>query len=169
MSPTFSMVRVRERLDSPERRKFAKYAFASVISVIITQVILFFCFYALRMSGGKSAFIASSIAAVPSFYLNRNWVWGKSGRSHLRKEVLPFWVMVVIGLVFSSLAGRYADVLGRDLTDSHFLRSVIVTGSNIGAFGILWILKYIIFNRILFAHHPEDMDPALDGRSGLPT
>jgi putative flippase GtrA len=160
---------VRERIESPEHRKFIKYALASVISVIVTQIVLVFCFSGLKMDGEWSAFTASSIAAVPSYFLNRNWVWRKSGKSHLRKEVLPFWVMVFIGIAFSALIGYYADSAGQNYTDSHFVQTLIVTGSNVGGFAVLWVLKFIIFNKILFAHHPEDLDPVLDGRTGLPT
>jgi putative flippase GtrA len=158
---------VRERIESPEHRKFIKYALASVISVIVTQIVLVFCFSGLKMDGGKAAFVASSIAAVPSYFLNRNWVWRKTGKSHVRKEVLPFWVMVFIGLALSALIGYFADSASKDL--DHFVRTLIITGSNIGGFAVLWVLKFIIFNKILFAHHPEDLDPVLDGRTGLPT
>lgn len=160
---------VRARIESPERRKFIKYALASVVSVIVTQIILFICYFAIRLEGGTSAFIASSIAAVPSYYLNRSWVWRKAGKSHLMKEVLPFWVMVFIGLAFSAVLGWAADAAGRNWTDSHALRTLIVQGSNISGFAVLWVLKFIIFNKILFATHPQDLEPAFDGRTGLPT
>ena len=39
----------------------------------------------------------------------------------------------------------------------------------LAAFGVLWVAKFVIFNKILFVHHLEDLDPALDGRTGLPT
>jgi putative flippase GtrA len=161
---------IRARIESPEHRKFIKYALASVISVIVTQIVLIFCYSGVKLSGGWSAFIASSVAAVPSYFLNRNWVWRKSGKSHMRKEVLPFWIMVFIGLGFSALIGYYADSAGAKVTDSHFFRTLIITGSNVGGFALLWVLKFIIFNKILFAHRPADeIDPVLDGRSGIPT
>jgi hypothetical protein len=51
------------------------------------------------------------------------------------------------------------------------VRTVIVAGTQIGAFGVLWIVKFIIFNELLFKHHPEVLEdePALDGRAGIPT
>jgi putative flippase GtrA len=159
----------RERIESPEHRKFIKYALASIISVIVTQVLLIFFYSGMSMDGEWSAFFASSIAAVPSYFLNRNWVWRKSGKSHMTREVLPFWVMVFIGLAFSAAIGYYADDAGQKWTDSHFLRAVIITGSNIAGFALLWVLKFVIFNKILFVHHPQDLDPVLDGRTGLPT
>lgn len=160
---------VRARIESPEHRKFIKYALASVISVIITQILLLLFYSGLGMDGEWAGFFASSIAAIPSYFLNRNWVWRKTGKSHLKREVIPFWIMVFIGLGFSALAGYFADDAAHNWTDSSFLRAAIVTGSNIGAFAVLWVIKYVIFNKIMFIHHPEDLDPVLDGRSGLPT
>jgi uncharacterized membrane protein len=45
---------------------------------------------------------------------------------------------------------------------------LLVEFAVLSAYGILWIGKFIIFNKILFVHHPEDLEPALDGRTGLP-
>ena len=41
----------------------------------------------------------------------------------------------------------------------------------LAAFGVLWVGKFFILNKVLFVHHPEELEeiPALDGRTGLPT
>lgn len=160
---------VRARIESPEKRKFIKYSMVSVVSVIVTEVVLVIAYRGFGMSGGWAGFTASTIAAVPSYYLNRSWVWRKAGRSHFMKEVLPFWVMAFIGIGFSSLVSNVADDVARSVTENQSLRSLILVIANVGAFGVLWILKFIIFNKILFAHREEQLEPALDGRSGLPT
>ena len=54
------------------------------------------------------------ISAFPAYYLSRKWVWGKSGKSHFKKEVLPFWIFVFIGLVFSTAM----VALGAHVTDT---------------------------------------------------
>ena len=46
--------------------------------------------------------VANVVATVPSYVLNRRWVWGRGGRSHFWREVMPFWVLSFIGLAFSS-------------------------------------------------------------------
>ena len=40
---------------------------------------------------------------MPAYYLNRAWVWGKRGKSHLTKEVVPFWAFAFSGLVLSTI------------------------------------------------------------------
>lgn len=157
------------RFDTPERRKFIRYSFVSIISVVVTVVVQSVCYGLLHMGGFWSAVVASTVAAIPSYILNRNWVWGKSGRSHLTKEVVPFWVMAAIGLGLSAASSAGADVLAKNVTDSHAVRTVMVTGASVVTFGVLWILKFLIFNKILFVHREQELEPALDGRSGLPT
>ena len=34
---------------------------------------------------------------------------------------------------------------------------------------VLWLGKFVIFNKVLFAHHLDDLPEALDGRAGVPT
>jgi putative flippase GtrA len=161
---------VRAQIESPERRKFIKYTLASVISVVVTEVVLYVCYNFFKQSGGWSGFEASVVAAIPSYYLNRSWVWGKSGPSHFMKEVVPFWIMAFIGIGFSALVSALAEDVARDITNGRSTQALVLNVANVGAFGILWILKFVIFNKILFAHRPsEEIDPALDGRTGLPT
>ena len=50
---------------------------------------------------GPSAIFANAVATFPSYWLNRRWAWGKSGRSHFMKEIVPFWAMSAAGIAFS--------------------------------------------------------------------
>ena len=155
---------------SHEGRKFFRYSMVSVISVIVYEFLLFVTLGLLHWKTARSAnLFAVSVSAIPSYYLNRAWAWGKRGRSHLMKEVVPFWAMALLGLVFSTWATDFADSFAQDVTDAHFLRTGIVMFAGLAAFGILWIAKFVILNKLLFVHHPERLPEALDGRSGLPT
>ncbi len=158
-----------DRVRTPEGKKWIRYSCVSVISVAVNLLFLGFTFGVLRWSARTSNIAAVCISAVPSYYLNRFWVWGKGGRSHLLKEVVPFWVMALIGLVFSTWAAAFANSHADEITSSHLLKTAIVMGANLAAFGVLWVGKFIIMNKVLFAHHPEDLPEALDGRAGIPT
>jgi putative flippase GtrA len=158
-----------ERVRTPEGMKWVRYSAVSVIAVAVNLLFLAFTFGVLRWSARTSNIVAVSVSAVPSYYLNRYWVWGKSGKSHLLKEVAPFWAMAFIGLVFSTWAAGYANSHADEITSSHLLKTGIVMFANLAAFGVLWVGKFIIMNKVLFAHHPEDLPEALDGRTGIPT
>ncbi len=158
-----------ERARTPEGQKWVKYSAVSVISVAVNLVFLAFTYGVLKWPARTSNIVAVSVSAIPSYYLNRSWVWGKGGRSHLLKEVLPFWGMAFIGLVASTWAADFASSHADEITSSHLLKTAIVMAANVGAFGVLWVGKFIIMNKLLFAHHPEDLPEALDGRTGIPT
>jgi putative flippase GtrA len=129
-----------------------RYTMVSVVSTTASLIVLFLVFGVLRLwSQVPSAVFANAVGTVPSYYLNRKWAWGKSGRSHLVKEVLPFWTASFAGVVLSTFAAIWA----RDFTTSHHLHhfgaTVIVLAANVGAYGGQWIGKFLIFNR-LFRH-----------------
>jgi len=146
-----------------------RYTLVSVVSVAVSQVVLFTLQLGLHMGALWANLIACAVATVPSYELNRKWAWGKSGKSHLWKEVVPFWALAFLGLAFSSLAVVAAESWAHDQQLGHLTRSLVVNAANLGAFGVLWVGKFIIFNKILFAQHPEALEPALDGRTGIPT
>ena len=55
------------------------------------------------------------VAIVPSYYLTRAWAWGKRGRSHWRKEVLPYWLMSFAGIAFSLLGATWVKQIVHSL------------------------------------------------------
>ena len=158
-----------EQARSPTGQTFVKYSAVSVISVIINVILLVFAYAVLDWSGLRANVFAVGISAIPSYYLNRAWAWGKHGRSHLMKEVIPFWALAFLGLVISTVA---VDLVDNQVQHLHkAAATIILVVTQVGAFGVLWIGKFIIFNELMFKHHPEVLEdePALDGRTGIPT
>ncbi len=167
---------MRRRLDTvltwsrgDEGKKWVRYSAVSVISVVISQLLLAFAFGVIHWTARASNVFAVCLSAVPSYYLNRAWAWGKRGRSHLLKEVVPFWGMALLGLLLSTWAVSFAEGHADSVTSSHFVTTMIVMAASLGAFGVLWVGKFVILNKLMFVHHPQDLPAALDGRSGIPT
>ena len=149
------MIRLWQFSRTPEGLKMIKFTMVSVISALTSLVVLSIVYGALRLwSEVPSVLFANLTAGIPSYLLNRQWVWGKSGRSHLVKEILPFVVISVTGIGFAlftaSLAHDYADAHHLH----HLVRTALVLVTNIASFGILWVFKFLILNR-LFAQLPE--------------
>jgi len=152
------VARVRQIAAHPSSLKLFKYAGVSVISTIVSQVTLFLTFGVFRvMSEVPANIVANVVATVPSYYLNRKWVWGKGGRSHFWREVVPFWVLSFVGLAFSSLAVYAAGVFARHRGLGHGAATLLVNAANLFAFGILWIVKFVIYNK-LFHIDPIEYD-----------
>ncbi|MGH9090741.1 MAG: GtrA family protein [Acidimicrobiales bacterium] len=144
----------------PSSLKVAKYASVSVISTVVSQVTLLLTFGVFRvMSEVPANILANVVATVPSYYLNRSWVWGKNGKSHVWREVVPFWVLSFVGLAFSSVAVWLAGDVARDHHLHHFGTTVLVNGANLMSFAILWVVKFVIYQK-LFHVTPIEHPPA---------
>jgi putative flippase GtrA len=159
---------ISDRLEGPEGQKFFRYSMVSVVAIVISEIVLLFCAGIIGWSAVVSNTVATAVATLPSYELNRKWAWGKSGRGHLMKEVIPFWVLSFIGWGFSTICVDLVEKAAKNAGYSHLVRTGLVGLTAIAAFGVLWVVKFIIFNKVLFKHG-NDVPDALDGRSGLPT
>jgi putative flippase GtrA len=158
-------------------RKLTRYAMVSVVAVPVGELSIVVGVHVLALTAGWAGVFGNCMGAIPSYYLNRTWVWGKGGRSHVVKEVLPFWGVTLVGIAF---AGWFVHLGGNFSTDHKITgasRTLILLGSNLFAFGILWVGKYILFNKVLFAvvHHDgkphtaeEHIEAGLAGAAGDP-
>lgn len=148
---------VRDWRERGELVKAVKYTAVSVVSVAVSQLAFVIVYGVARWGPRASAIFATCVGTVPSYYLNRNWAWGKSGRSHLWREVVPFWALAFLGLVFSTWAADFAHTHTVSLgAHHHIIHTAVVAAAYLGAFGVLWIGKFIIFNRWLFIDHSDD-------------
>lgn len=138
-------------LRSPLGQRAVRYSAVSAISIVVSQAVLWLTFDMLRLgSGAECNLIATAVATVPSYNLNRKWAWGRSGSSHLWREIVPFWSVAFIGLAFSTLAVFVAQHVSEAAGFSHFVTSLVINGANLGSYGLLWVGKFVFFNVWLF-------------------
>ncbi|HET7486437.1 MAG TPA: GtrA family protein [Acidimicrobiales bacterium] len=156
-----SMVRrLLDQARTPKGQKAVKYVAVSVVTVAVSQIALFGFYVGFHWTA-KWANVAACVAGgVPSYYLNRNWTWGKSGRSHLWKEVVPFWGLAFAGLAFSTWTADFAETKAKGITDSRLGQAMIINVAVVAAFGVLWVAKFFIFNKLMFVQD-EDVRAAL--------
>jgi len=125
-----------------------RYSMVSVVGVVLTQAQLLGLVGLLDLHPTWSNVVAVSLCAIPVFILNKRWVWSVDGRISLRREVIPFWVFTLAGLLLSTLAvalvQRWSDA------------TVLVMGANIAGFGVLWVAKFLFLDQIMFGHPERD-------------
>lgn len=132
---------------SPTAVKLIKYGTASAAGIVTSQTVLLLCLVVLDVEPVPANIVAVCVGAVPNYLINRAWTFNKRGRHSLRREIAPFWAMSLAGLVLSTVA--VAWVSGR--TD----HPLALSATSIGAFGVLWVGRYLILDRFLFAPEPE--------------
>ena len=75
---------------------------------------------------------------------------GRTGRSHLLKEVVPFWVITIVGLVLSTWVAGVAESVAPGPTDSRAAQALLVGAMILGSFAIVWVAKFALFHLALF-------------------
>jgi putative flippase GtrA len=160
-----------ERILLPTRgdrsvHKFIRYTMVSGVAVIISQVTLVLCTGVFGLSAILSNTVAAVVSTPASYELNRKWAWGKSGKSHMWREVAPFWGFTLIGYLGSTGTVQLADTMTKS-HDVHGLPRVLaIMGAQLFAYGIVWIVKFLVFNRIVFAVRPTAVGGDDDGVVG---
>ena len=95
--------------------------------------------------------IATSLATVPSFHLNRRWTWARRDPAHPLREVLPFWLLAFAGLALSTVTVGIADSWATHAHLPAALQEGAIIGGHLGGFTLLWVAQFVILDRVLFA------------------
>ena len=101
------------------------------------------------------------MATIPSYHLNRKWAWGKGGRSHIAKEIIPFWCMSGLGIAVSVIGAQVARHISVKYNLTHLEQTAIVLFANVASFGVFWVLKLLLFNRLFHVSELEEFDEHL--------
>ncbi len=125
--------------------KFIRYCGVSVFNVVLGQSLLLFFFKVVGMRAINANLLAVAVGTLPSYYLARRYVWAKTGKHSLTREVLPFWGLNGLGTLLSTLAVHGAEVA----TGGNF---IAVQAASIGAWFTVWVVKYLLLDRAIFRH-----------------
>lgn len=149
--------------------QLVRYAAVSAIATATSLTVLGVLVATRTLSPGWANIVATAVGTVPSFELNRRWVWGRTGSRSVGAEVVPFCLLSATGLALStltvSLAGRWANAAA--LGDAR--RTLVVEAANLAAFGTLWIAQFLILDRAIFRRRPVPSAPPVEawGRIAL--
>jgi putative flippase GtrA len=145
-----------DRVLSPTRgdrplHKFIRYSMVSVVAIVISQVTILVCAWVFGLSGIVANTIGALAATPASYELNRKWAWGKSGKSHVWREMVPFWSLTLLGWLASTGTVEIADNMCKSHGVTGLARALAIMGASLFAYGVVWIVKFVIFNHLVFA------------------
>ena len=131
----------------PPKERVIKYAAASMVGVTVgSSCLLFFLWLGWDENVANTASVA--VSSVPAYIVNRYWVWQKKDANSLKREIAPFWAMAFLGLILSNLFVGWA----KTRTDEKLL----ILAANLSGFGVLWVAKFFVLDKVLFAATPEE-------------
>jgi putative flippase GtrA len=131
-----------DRIDADLVTRILRYAGVSVLTVIITLGLLLGGIELLGWEKGLANLVAVTLSSVPNYYLNRSWVWEKTGKSHFWKEIVPFWTYTVIGIILSTAVVAWAATK----SDT----SIMAVVAQLGTYGVIWVAKFVFLDQLLF-------------------
>jgi putative flippase GtrA len=130
--------------------QWLRYGTVSFVATATSLTVLGVLVSATAVPAAVANVIATAVGTIPSFELNRRWVWRRTGRRSMRAELVPFWVLSFTGLALSTLtvsaAAAWADSIGLH----GFARTAAIELANVAAWGSLWIAQFVILDRFLF-------------------
>ena len=138
----------------PRLARLLRYATVSAVSTAVGLSTLGILVTFTQLSAGWANVIATVLGTIPSFELNRRWVWSRDDRRSLTRQVLPFGCLALLELAASTLAVHGAATWAQNHQVAHMTRTVIVIGANLTAFGALWVAQYVVCDRLLFRAWP---------------
>jgi putative flippase GtrA len=143
-----------------------RYAGVSAIATSTSLFVLFVLVGVVGLPATWSNVVATAVGTVPSFELNRRWVWHGQDRRSLLGQVIPFTALSFSGLLVSTVA---VGVVSAHTSDwSHWGHTLAVEFANIAAYGSLWVVQYVVLDRFLFRNGDRDRDRPMTAR-GTPT
>ena len=130
---------------------WARYSASSVVATVVSQLAFALCYWF-----GTAAIVATVVAwfagAVPNYVLNRRYTWGRSGQK------LPYTIIVIGSAVTAAVVTSVTDHLVQPI-GSHAVKTLLVTGSYLATYAILFVVKFVLFDRLVFA---KPATPAAD-------
>jgi putative flippase GtrA len=147
----FEAVLDRLGLKSPTLLKLLRYSSASAVSVVAYLVILVVAHDLAGMGEMGSHLVAVCLSSIPNYLINRYWTWEQQGKNRLWGEVVPFWVMAILGFLLSLVFVSWVE----DRSDATWA----VAAANLSAFGVLWLAKFLVLDKLMWRVvrelHPE--------------
>lgn len=139
---------MRARIRRLPVRRMARAAGVSVTTTVLSLCVLG-ALTITRTTGAATANVIATIAGIgPSYLLNRRYTWGRSGKSDVRRELLPFWTMCLLALVVSTVTVGAVGRLSEGAGD--VVRSALVCATSVATFAALWVVQFVVCDRLLF-------------------
>jgi putative flippase GtrA len=147
---TFTQHPIGAVIRHPRVRQLVRYGAVSIVATLTSMIVLGTLVSTRALPATWANVTATAVGTIPSFELNRRWVWGKTGQRSLAAEVGPFVALSFAGLALSTLTVAAADHWASGAHLSSLARTCVVEGASLAAFGSLWLAQFAILDKLLF-------------------
>lgn len=128
-------------------RKVLRYGTGSVVATVCSEVTFLLLYGVLATSTTTASVLGWLAGAVPNYWMNRTWTWGRRGRPSLRHELLPYVAIVALTLLLAVGATALVDSALAG-TSSDALRSALVGATFLLVYVLVFVLRFFLFDRL---------------------
>lgn len=130
--------------------KVMRYAIGSVVA-LLTSVIVFALLLDAGVGTTADSILAFVAGALPNWILNRRWAWERTGEMDVAREVVGYTLISLVALAASSAGTGWTNALLRHhLQHDHALRVLLVTLAYVVVQGLLFVAKFLAYDRWIF-------------------
>jgi putative flippase GtrA len=130
--------------------RLVRYGMVSMVATATSLTVLAALVATRSMQAAPANVAATLVGMMPSFELNRRWVWDGGGGPSLRRQVVPFVALSLIGLLLSTVAVASAGKIAADAGWSGRATALAAVTANVVAFGSVWVAQFFVLDRLLF-------------------
>lgn len=129
-------------------RTLWRYGAGSVIATVCSEVVFLTLYGVLGTSTTWASILGWLAGAVPSYWLNRTWTWGRRGRPSLRGELLPYVAIVLATLTLAVSATSAADAALTATDLDVTTRSALVGAVFLLVYVLVFVLRFFLLDRL---------------------
>jgi putative flippase GtrA len=130
--------------------RITRYTIGSIVAVS-TSAITFALLLMLGFSTTTCSVVAFVAGAIPNWTLNRRWAWALKGKVAVGREVFGYIVVSALTLLASSEATGWTHHQVQSLPSHYGIRVALVTGSYVGVFAVLFVVRFAIYEHWIFS------------------
>lgn len=126
-----------------------RYAAASLISTVISQIALIIAYGPMKASAAVASIVAFVVGTVPNYLLSKAWAWRHQKVSH-RRLVGSYAVVMIVTNVLAITMTLALDACVRAHVQSGAPRTGLLSLAYVTSYGLMFVVKYLLFDGLLF-------------------
>ncbi|HWG28333.1 GtrA family protein [Actinospica sp.] len=132
---------------------FLRYGAGSLVAMASSELVLVVA-YNFGAGPQWAAILAWAAGAVPNYVLNRRWAWradDAGARGGKVRELVLYWMITLGTAVLAVIATTVTDAWIKGTVTSRGEQSVLLAAAYLGSYGIVFVAKFVLFDRLVFS------------------
>jgi putative flippase GtrA len=142
----------RRRIDRALIMRFGRYIVASVAASVVSAVTLAVVYRGFDAGPRVASIAAFLTGAVVNFLVFRYWTWRsrREDGTGMRRDLVRYSIVAVVTALVALGTTSLADWWARREHVSAGTRTLIVEASYFAAFGLMFVVKFLVLDRFVF-------------------